>query len=71
MMRLRLVHAAALVIAAALGACDVGGMASRPAAGCAEPGAQCALPEGPLGVCERAPCAGGATPPCFACTPQH
>lgn len=42
-----------------------------PGARCVESGAQCQLPDGPLGVCERAACAPGAAPPCFQCTPQH
>jgi len=58
-------------LALLLCACDPSGVAPSPPAACVEAGAQCALPEGPLGVCERAPCPGDATPPCFACTPQH
>jgi hypothetical protein len=54
----------------ALAACDLGSLSEAPA-GCVEAGAQCRLPEGPLGVCERSTCAAGATPPCFQCVPQH
>jgi len=62
-----------LAIAAALlavAACDSGSI-SRAPAGCVEAATQCQLPDGPLGVCERANCAPGATPPCFQCVPQH
>lgn len=53
-------------------ACDLGSM-SQPSvsAECAEIGAQCQLPNGPLGVCQEAPCPPGSTPPCFKCTSQH
>ncbi len=54
-----------------IGACDPGSLSAPPASECAEAGAQCQLPEGPLGVCERAACAAGEMPPCFSCTPQH
>jgi hypothetical protein len=52
-------------------ACDPGSLATPAPAACAEAGAQCQLAQGPLGVCERSPCAAGAAPPCFRCTPQH
>lgn len=32
---------------------------------------QCRLPEGPLGVCNEAPCEPGQTPPCMKCLSQH
>jgi len=53
-------------------ACDFGSF-SAPAvsATCAEIGAHCQLPDGPIGVCQRAPCSPGAEPPCFRCTSQH
>ena len=51
--------------------CDTGSFATAPPPPCREAGAQCPLADGPLGVCERAPCGPDATPPCFACTPQH
>jgi Uri superfamily endonuclease len=57
--------------ASALLACDLGSPSVTSAESCTEAGVQCQLPDGPLGVCERAPCAPGATPPCFKCTPQH
>ena len=44
---------------------------SGASAACTESGAQCLLPEGPLGVCERSPCPVGAASPCFKCTSQH
>ncbi len=67
--RLRCLAAFALL---ALGSCDLGsGFPPSPSALCETVGAQCALPEGPLGVCERSRCEGGAPPPCFACVPQH
>ena len=62
---------AAAFTALALAACDPISLSSGPAATCIEPGAQCQLPDGPLGVCERSPCPAGAPPPCFQCTPQH
>ncbi len=52
-------------------ACNPGSLSSDPPVRCAETGVQCQLPEGPLGVCERSPCAPGEIPPCFKCTPQH
>jgi hypothetical protein len=55
----------------ALLACDSSPLSVPPTAACSEAGVQCQLPEGPLGVCERSPCAPGAAPPCFKCTPQH
>jgi hypothetical protein len=63
----------AIAIAAALlalAACDSASISAAPA-GCVEAATQCQLPDGPLGVCERATCAAGATPPCFQCVPQH
>ncbi|MBX3272712.1 MAG: hypothetical protein KF729_20795 [Sandaracinaceae bacterium] len=40
-----------------------------PAEACAEVGARCRTPEGPLGVCiETDPC---EAPPCLRCAPQH
>jgi len=47
--------------------CEQGSLSAPAPAACAESGAQCRLPEGPLGVCERAPCGPGATAPCFQC----
>jgi hypothetical protein len=63
----------ALLAAAALLApgCEQGSLSAPAPSACAEAGAQCRLPEGPLGVCERAPCDPGATAPCFQCVPQH
>lgn len=63
----------AIALVAGLGAgCEPGDFAApAPPAGCAAIGALCQLPDGPIGVCQEAPCATGATPPCFTCTPQH
>jgi hypothetical protein len=63
----------AVVLIAALGAgCDPGSFATPATpADCVAIGARCQLPDGPIGVCQEAPCGAGATPPCFACTPQH
>lgn len=52
-------------------ACDSSLLSEGPSASCTEPGAQCQLPDGPLGVCERSRCPDDATPPCFQCTSQH
>jgi hypothetical protein len=38
---------------------------------CAQLGAKCKTPKGPLGVCDSRPCAAGETGPCFICMPQH
>ncbi len=59
-----------LACAATLG-CDSDFASSGPVHICSEAAVQCMLPDGPLGVCERIPCGGGAMGPCFACTPQH
>lgn len=52
-------------------ACDGSSLSAPPSAACREAGAQCQLPEGPLGVCERGACGAGESEPCFACVPQH
>jgi len=52
-------------------ACDSSLYSDGISAACTESGAQCLLPEGPLGVCERSPCPVGAEKPCFKCTSQH
>lgn len=66
---------AAVCAFAALGvfALGCGPSSTMPAAGaaCREAGVQCALPDGPLGVCERTACPAGATAPCFVCVSQH
>jgi hypothetical protein len=67
----RLAMAAVVALTASLAACDATWFGATPGATCTGAGLQCQLPEGPLGVCERASCAAGATPPCFTCTPQH
>lgn len=52
--------------------CDFSDLATPAASSvCTRIGEQCQLPDGPLGVCLEKPCPEGATPPCFACTPQH
>lgn len=63
--------ASSATLAFALVACDSGTTASAPSSPCAEAGPLCQLPDGPLGVCERATCRAGEEPPCFQCTPQH
>jgi hypothetical protein len=62
--------AAALACGSAPG-CDLSELAGPAPGPCGESGAQCQLPDGPLGVCERSTCGGDEAPPCFACTPQH
>jgi len=52
-------------------ASDSGSLSAPSAARCVAVADQCQLPEGPLGVCERAACAPGEAPPCYQCTPQH
>jgi hypothetical protein len=42
-----------------------------PGAACVERYAKCRTPDGPLGVCNDAPCPEGETPPCFQCVSQH
>ncbi len=42
-----------------------------PPAPCVTLFAQCQMPDGPLGVCNDAPCAEGQTAPCFKCVSQH
>ena len=54
-----------------LTACDASVLTTAPSTLCAEVGAQCPLPTGPLGVCERMQCPAGATGPCYACISQH
>jgi hypothetical protein len=67
---LRVLVAGWLTVAAV--ACDPGAFVSEPPpATCTQIGAQCQLAAGPLGVCESAPCAAGATPPCLVCISQH
>ena len=68
---LPLFNALAAIATLVLLACDPGAFSTGPPASCTESGAQCQLPEGPLGVCERSQCLPGAAPPCFQCTPQH
>lgn len=68
--RVRLATMAAFSVLVCV-ACDSSSLSSNPPGVCTESGAQCLLPGGPLGVCERSPCPGGAVSPCFQCTPQH
>jgi hypothetical protein len=60
-----------LIAACMLSACDATTFTEGPPAICTESGVQCQLAEGPLGVCERAPCPEGQASPCFKCTSQH
>ncbi|MGH7785673.1 MAG: hypothetical protein ACRERC_02345 [Candidatus Binatia bacterium] len=63
---------ALLVVSLLCSACDGAGFSAAPvAAACASIGSQCQLPDGPLGVCQEAPCGAGAARPCFKCTSQH
>ena len=66
-----LFNAFAIISALVLTACDPSSLSTAPPAACTASGAQCQLPEGPLGVCERSRCPPGETSPCFKCTPQH
>ena len=59
-----------MLLIAVLG-CDSGALIEGPAPECSEAGAQCVLPDGPLGVCERRRCNVEETSPCFQCTSQH
>jgi len=61
----------AALLALALSACDPDSLSAGPSSLCTQSGAQCQHPDGPLGVCERAQCLPGESPPCFRCTPQH
>ena len=70
LVRLRVAVALATT-ALVLAACDLDSISSGAPQTCREAGTQCALPEGPLGVCERTNCASGDPGPCFRCTPQH
>jgi hypothetical protein len=61
-----------LVASVALFGCEQGDfLAEGPARECREVGAQCVLPDGPLGVCESIPCETGKEPPCLVCVSQH
>lgn len=71
MRRLMIMHALAFVVAFAVAGCDAMPVEAPPPATCTSIGARCQLADGPVGVCQDAPCAPGATPPCFQCTPQH
>jgi hypothetical protein len=63
--------AVSLVGASGCGSRSQTSQSSPSAARCTAVADPCELPSGPLGVCERAACAPGETPPCFQCTPQH
>jgi len=71
--RLRSIRRAALVLVVAglCAACDASLSSPPVSSSCAQIGAQCQLPGGPLGVCQELACAPGATAPCFTCTSQH
>lgn len=60
-----------LIFLLAFVGCDSDAMLTGPSADCVEAGVQCQLSKGPLGVCERAQCEAGGTPPCFQCISQH
>jgi hypothetical protein len=65
------VIAGAALSALLLCACDTNVLGTPTSAVCTEAGAQCQLPTGPLGVCERAQCPAGVASPCFECISQH
>ena len=61
-----------LLVLFLLPACDLSSsIESMPAVECSKIGAQCQLPDGPLGVCQSSPCSDGEMPACFVCTSQH
>ena len=62
---------AALLLSIASLGCEPMSVSSPASAVCSEAGVQCQLPEGPLGVCERAPCPPGTSAPCLTCVSQH
>lgn len=70
-------HRASFPVAFALAALLLAGCptgpSSSPAPGdaCVERYAKCRLPDGPLGVCNDAPCEEGETEPCLRCMSQH
>ena len=70
-MRTAAAFAAWFILSALCAACDDSIATPPTPAACAQIGAQCQLPGGPLGVCQRVTCAAGAPPPCFTCTSQH
>lgn len=58
-------------VALFLTACDASVLESAAPTVCTEAGAQCQLPTGPLGVCERSQCPADAIGPCYDCISQH
>ena len=60
-----------MILAGICCGCDLGISQAPAPASCTAIGAQCQRPEGPIGVCQEAPCDPGAKPPCFKCTSQH
>lgn len=61
-----------LLLSLVCAACDGAGISSAPVgSACTSIGSQCQLPDGPLGVCQEAPCGAGEPRPCFKCTSQH
>ncbi len=63
--------AGAVLSALLLCACDTNVLGTPTSTVCTEAGAQCQLPTGPLGVCERSQCLDGVASPCFECISQH
>jgi hypothetical protein len=61
----------ALALLALLLAMGCDGIGEAPPGACEAAGERCPLGDGPVGVCERAPCADSDREPCFVCTPQH
>ena len=72
MERFGLAVAAPLLVALLLPGCPTG-VSSTPSPGaeCTKRYAKCRLPDGPLGVCNDAPCEEGETEPCLRCVSQH
>ena len=61
-----------LVVALLAVGCPAGSSsAPPPGAACTERYAKCRLADGPLGVCNDAPCEEGETEPCLRCMSQH
>jgi hypothetical protein len=59
-----------LVLELALAGCPE--LDTKPvSATCVKQYEKCKLPNGPLGVCDTAPCKAGEPGPCFKCNPQH
>jgi len=68
----RVARGALFMAIVACAGCDSGDFSAAPvSAACSSIGSQCQLADGPLGVCQEAPCGPGETRPCFKCISQH